>query len=64
MENEHIDGKTVKEFENIDDVFSKNFMDFHKMLKELSKTSNSAHFFHLTQRIEGCVGQDNNYLYY
>lgn len=56
MESESvIDGRTIKEYENIDDNFKKNVSEFNKLLKELSKTNNSAHLFHLTQRIEGCV---------
>ena len=58
---EIIDEQTYKEFENISDNFSKNVTDFYKLLKDLSKTSNSTHLFHLTQRMEGCVDHENPY---
>jgi hypothetical protein len=48
---EIIDEHTYKEFENISDHFGKNVTDFYKLLKDLSKTSNSTHLFHLTQRM-------------
>ena len=63
MQAELIDSRTHQEFSKIEESYRRQLAEFGSLLNDLSKTSNSAHLFHLTQRIQGCTEQERSEIY-